>query len=83
MCSVPAWERARAARRREAAEAAEGCEEEEAARELRAVRAKLCGLLEASELVDAGLVLERVSDGELWDEQVLLHSKVCCLGAQL
>ena len=76
--SIPAWERARAARRREAAEAGEGSNEEEVAQNLRAVRAKLCGLLEASELVDAGLVLECVSDGELWDEQVLLQSKVHC-----
>ena len=74
--SIPAWEAARAARRREAAEDAG---EEEAAGKLRAVRAKLRRLLEASELVDGGLVLERVSDGELWDEQVLLHSKVCLI----
>lgn len=67
--SVPAWERAAAARGRMA-------EDSEAAQRLRDLRDKLCGLLEDSDLVDARQILEHIEATELWDEQVVLHSKV-------
>ena len=47
------------------------------AQRLRDTRDKLCGLLEESVLYDAHAVLKRCADTELWDEQVVLHSKVC------
>lgn len=55
-----------------------------AAARLRETRDKLCGLLEESVLYDARAVLQRCAHTELWDEQVVLHSKVrplmhCCL----
>ncbi|BDA48080.1 Transforming growth factor-beta receptor-associated protein [Coccomyxa sp. Obi] len=67
--SVPAWERAKAARERMAEDSA-------AAARQREVRDKLCGLLEESVLYDARAVLQRCADTELWDEQVVLHSKL-------
>lgn len=67
--SEPAWERARAARERMA-------EDSDQAQRLRDVRDKLCSLLEESVLYDARAVLQRCADTELWDEQVVLHSKV-------
>ena len=67
--SVPAWERAQAARDRMSEESAQ-------AQRLRDLRDKLCSLLEESDLYDARHVLERIGATELWDEQVVLHSKV-------
>ena len=46
------------------------------AQRLRDLRDKLCMLLEESDLYDARHVLERIGASELWDEQVVLHSKV-------
>lgn len=66
---MPAWERAQAARERMA-------EESTQAQRLRDLRDKLCMLLEASDLYDAAHVLQRLGATELWDEQVVLHSKV-------
>ena len=54
-------------------------EDSEAAAQLRETRDKLCGLLEESVLYDARAVLQRCADTELWDEQVVLHSKVCAM----
>ena len=57
------------------------------AQRLRDVRDKLCGLLEESVLYDAQVVLQRCAKTELWDEQVVLHSKVrpwrACYAAML
>ena len=69
MCSVPAWERALAARKRMS-------EDTERAQRLRHLRDRLCMLLEDSDLCDARHVLEQIASTELWDEQVILHSKV-------
>ena len=66
---MPAWERAQAARERMSEESAQ-------AQRLRDLRDKLCMLLEESQLYDARHVLERIRATELWDEQVVLHSKV-------
>lgn len=51
-------------------------EETSAAERLRQTRDKLCGLLEDSILYDAKSVLDAMAGSELWDEQVVLHSKV-------
>ncbi len=51
-------------------------EDTEQAHRLRDVRDRLCMLLEDSELCDAHHVLEQIASTELWDEQVILHSKV-------
>ena len=69
MCSVPVWDRAQAAKERMAGET-------EQAQRLRDLRDKLCMLLEDSDLYDAKHVLEELESTELWDEQVVLHSKV-------
>ena len=69
LCSAPAWERAQAARARMA-------EDTQQAQRLRDVRDRLCTLLEDSDLYDARHVLEEIGHTELWDEQVVLHSKV-------
>ena len=69
MCSVPAWERTQAARDRMS-------EDSTPAQRLRDLRDKLCMLLEESDLYDARHVLQRIGATELWDEQVVLHSKV-------
>jgi len=69
MCSVPVWERAQAAKERMAGET-------EQAQRLRDLRDKLCMLLEDSDLYNAKHVLEQIGSTELWDEQVVLHSKV-------
>lgn len=69
MCSLPAWERAQAAKNRMSEESAQ-------AQRLRNLRDKLCMLLEESDLYDARHVLERIGVTELWDEQVVLYSKV-------
>ena len=69
LCSAPAWERAQAARRRMG-------EDTQQAQRLRDVRDRLCMLLEDSDLYDARHVLEQIGHTELWDEQVVLHSKV-------
>lgn len=51
-------------------------EDTQQAQALRDVRDKLCMLLEDSDLYDARHVLEEIGHTELWDEQVVLHSKV-------
>lgn len=51
-------------------------EDSAAAAALRETRDKLCGLLEESDLYDTRAVLQRCAHTELWDEQVVLHSKV-------
>ena len=51
-------------------------EESAPAQRLRDLRDKLCSLLEESDLYNARHVLERIGATELWDEQVVLHSKV-------
>ena len=51
-------------------------EDTQQAQQLRDTRDKLCMLLEDSDLYGARHVLEQISHTELWDEQVVLHSKV-------
>ena len=51
-------------------------EDTQQAQRLRDTRDKLCMLLEDSDLYDARQVLEEIGHTELWDEQVILHSKV-------
>ena len=51
-------------------------EDTQQAQRLRDTRDRLCVLLEDSDLYDARQVLEEIGHTELWDEQVVLHSKV-------
>ena len=66
---MPAWQRARAARERDAAGGA-------AAEELRGVRSRLCALLAREPArYNLGRLLAVVAPTELWDEQVVLRQK--------
>ncbi|KAK9839815.1 hypothetical protein WJX81_003522 [Elliptochloris bilobata] len=75
--SMLAWQRACAARERDAAGGA-------AAEELRGLRGRLCALLAREPArYDLGRLLAAVAPTELWDEQVVLHQKLGDHGAAL
>ena len=64
-----------------AAGAAASEEDASVATRLAGLRGRLQAHLQSSGLVDGGTLLVQLRGSALWEEQVLLHSKVCCLSS--